>query len=156
VTVLAVVRPDDVNAALLVHVLGAMLLVGTLLVAAAAILAAGRREVAEADARLTRFGLLTLVFGVLPSYVVMRVGAQWVESEIAFPDDFEPAWLDIGYITADAGGVLVLVCVALSALALRRLGGGGSPRLARTVGVICVVLLAAYIVAVWAMSAKPT
>jgi hypothetical protein len=148
-------RTGHVGVPLFVHVLGAMLLVGTLLVVASAILLGWRRDDAGEAVALTRHGLRTLLLGVVPAYVVMRVGAQWTESAAGFPDDFDPAWLGIGYITADAGAVLVLVSIVLSALGLRRLRRGGGTGLARAVGVIAVVLLAAYVVAVWAMSGKP-
>ena len=36
-----------------------------------------------------------------------------------------------------------------------REGGASGVRFARIVGVICMLLLAAYVVAVWAMTAKP-
>ena len=105
----AVIRPDDWNLPLFVHVLGAMALVGTLLVVATALLAAWRRE-GDESALLTRFGLKTLLVGVLPSYIVMRVGAQWVESaEELTEEQEEAAWVGIGYITAVAGAVLILV-----------------------------------------------
>jgi hypothetical protein len=86
----------------------------------------------------------------------MRIGAQWTESEQGYPDDFDAAWLGIGYITADAGALLLLVSLILAGLGLRKLGGGGGLGLGRAVGVISLVLLAAYVVAVWAMTAKPT
>jgi hypothetical protein len=85
----------------------------------------------------------------------MRVGAQWTEAAEDLPDDFEPAWLGIGYITADAGAILILISMILSGLGLRKLGSGGGLGLGRAVGVISLLLLAAYVVAVWAMSGKP-
>ena len=153
---LAAIRPDDVNFPLFLHVLGAMLLLGTLLAVSTAILAGWRRADATEARWLTRFGLRTLLLGVLPSYIVMRVGAQWTESAQDLPEDFEPAWLGIGYITADAGALLILVSIVLSALGLRGLRReGGGTGLGLAVGVIATLLLAAYLVAVWAMSAKP-
>ena len=104
---------------------------------------------------LTRFGLLTLLCGVVPSYVLMRVGAQWTESEQGYPDGFDPAWLGIGYITADLGALLIIVSIVLAALGLRRLRAGSGLRFGRAVGVIGILLLAGYLVAVWAMTAKP-
>ena len=152
-SVLAAIRPDDVNLPLTLHVLGAMLLVGTLLVVATAIAFAWRGG--DDAVGLTRFGLRALLLGVFPAYLLMRIGAQWTESAEDFPDDFDPAWLGIGYITADAGAVLILVSLILSGLGLRKLRDGGGIGLSRAVGVIAVILLAAYVVAVWAMSAKP-
>lgn len=151
-SVVAAIRADQVNFPLFLHVLGAMLLVGTLLAVATAVTLDWRRPGGAPG--LTRLGLRTLLLGVIPAYVLMRVGAQWTESREDWPGD--PAWLGIGYITADAGAVLILVSVVLSAFGLRQLRGGGGRVLARTVGVISLVLLAAYVVAVWAMSVKPT
>jgi hypothetical protein len=154
--VLAAIRPDSVNFPLFLHVLGAMLLVGCLF-AIGFTTVLGWRQPDRAPG-LTRFGLKTLLLGVLPSYVLMRVGAQWTEAEQDYPDDFEAAWIDVGYITADIGALLVLISIVLSAIGLRRarVDPGRSVGLARAVGVISIVLLAAYIVAVWAMTAKPT
>ena len=88
---LAAIRPDDVNFPLFLHVFGAMLLVGTLFAVALATVLAWRRP--DDAVGLTRFSLRTLLMGVLPAYILMRVGAQWTESNENFPDDFEPAWL---------------------------------------------------------------
>ncbi len=153
---LAAIRADSVNFPLFLHVLGAMLLVGTL-AAVAFVTVVGWRSPERAPV-LARFGLKTLLVGVLPSYVLMRIGAQWTESEENFPDDFDPAWLGIGYITADIGALLILISIILAAIGLRRSRDDGARgvRFARIIGVICVLLLAAYIVAVWAMTAKPT
>ena len=68
------------------------------------------------------------------------------------PTDFELTWLEIGYATADAGGLLILISAILAGIGLRR----GNVRLARIVGVVSIILLAAFLVAVWAMTAKPT
>ncbi len=150
---LAAIRPDSVNLPLFLHVLGAMLLVGSLLAMAAATVLGWRRS--DDAAGLARFGLLTLLLGVVPSYILMRVGAQWTEAEQNYPDDFEPAWLGIGYITADAGALLIIVSIVLAVFGLRRLRRGDGIRLGRAVGLISILLLVAYIVAVWAMTAKP-
>ena len=150
---LAAIRPDDVNLPLFLHVLGAMLLVGALLAVAAATVIGWRRS--DDAAGLTRFSLLTLLAGVVPSYVLMRIGAQWVEAEQDYPEDFDPAWLGIGYITADAGALLVIVAIGLSTFGLVRLRRGSGIRLGRAVGLISILLLAAFLVAVWAMTAKP-
>lgn len=153
---LAAIRSGHVGVPLFVHILGAMLLVGTLLVVASAILLGWRRDDSGEAAALTRHGLRTLIVGVLPAYIVMRIGAQWVESAEGFPANYSPAWLGIGYMTADFGAVLVLVSVVLSALGLRSLRRGGGTGLARAVGVIALVLLVAYLVTVWAMAGKPS
>ena len=66
-SVLASIRPDDWNIALFVHILGAMALVGSLALVLVAL--AGR------DLRL---GYRALLLGVLPSWIVMRGGAEWI------------------------------------------------------------------------------
>ena len=147
---LGAVRPDSVNLPLFLHVLGAMLLVGCLFAIGFTTVLGWRQS--DRAPGLTRFGLKTLPLGVLPSYVLMRVGAQWTEAEQDYPEGFDPAWIGIGYITADLGALLVLVSVVLAAIGLRR----GSVALGRWVGVISLLLLVAYVVAVWAMTAKPT
>ena len=151
---LAAIRPDSVNLPLFLHVLGAMLLLGALAFVAVAILIGWRGS--ERAVPLTRLGLRAIPYGVLPAYVVMRVGAQWAEAEQDYPDDFDPAWLGIGYITADAGALLILISLVLAGIGLRKLRAGGGLGLGRAAGVISLVLVAAYVVAVWAMTAKPT
>jgi hypothetical protein len=153
---LGAIRADEVNFPLFLHVLGAMLLIGMLFTVGIAIVLGWRRQDPGEAAALTRFGLLTLLLGVVPSYVLMRIGAHWTESEENLPEEVEEsAWLGIGYITADAGAVLILVSIVLAAIGLRRLRSGSGTGLGRAVGIIALLLLAAYIVAVWAMTAKP-
>ena len=155
---IAALRTDDsVNIALLVHVLGAMLLVGTLVVVVSSLVLAWRRQEASEVTALTRLGLRSLLVGVLPAYVVMRIGGQWVESEQNYPEGFEPGWLDVGYVTADIGGLLLVVSLVLSVFGLRRLGRAATARdvLGRLVAVVSALLLAAYVVAMWAMTTKP-
>lgn len=148
---LASIRPDDVNVPLFLHVLGAMLLVGTLLAVVVAIGLGWQRDAAEADA-LTRFGLRIVLIGVFPAWILMRVTAQWTASAQNLPEEFDDStWLVIGYGAADFGALLLLVAIALSAMGLRTRTG----LLGRAVGIVATVLLAAYIVAVWAMAAKP-
>ena len=153
-SVLAAIRPDSVNLPLFLHVLGAMLLVGSLAAVAATILVGWRAS--DNSVALTRFALKAIPYAVLPAYVVMRVGAQWTEIEQDYPDDFSAAWIDVGYITADAGALLIVVSLILAGIGLRKLRGGGGLGLGRAVGIISLLLLAAYVVAVWAMTAKPS
>ena len=147
-------RPDDINVALLVHVLGAMVLVGGLLTAASAAIIGWRDE----GIALRRFSYKTLLWVAFPAYIVMRVGAQWVEVKENLDDLAEdPAWLGIGYITADLGGLLLIIALILGGIGLRRSrNGGGGAGLLKATGVIATLLVAVYIVAVWAMGGKPT
>jgi hypothetical protein len=152
---LAAIRPDSWNFPLFLHVLGAMVLVGSLVAAAVTLLLGWRRDAAG----WTRLGFRTLLFGALPAYIVMRVGAQWIESKEGFGDD-EPAWLGIGYITSDAGALLLLISLVLTGLAARKLRrdtapADGTSTLGRIGAAIVIVLIAAYVVAIWAMTTKP-
>lgn len=149
---LAIIRPDDWNLPLFLHVLGAMAVMGTLLVVATSLLGTWRREDADAAA-LRRLGFWTVISGVLPSFLVMRIGAQWVAAAESLDEQGEAAWIAIGYITTDLGGLLTLVSLVLAAIGLRRASNRG---LARAVGVMAVVVLLAYLVAIWAMTVKPS
>ena len=75
-SVIAAVRPDSWNFPLLVHVLGAMILVGGRLTGASAL------AFARGDARFLRLGYWALLLVALPGYIVMRIGAQWIYSEV--------------------------------------------------------------------------
>jgi hypothetical protein len=101
-----------------------------------------------------RLAFRTLLFGAIPAYVVMRGAAEWIASKEDVPEDL--TWVDIGYSVTD-GGVLVLIAVTvLAGLASRRAGRGGEPRgLVRPATALTLLLIAAYMVALWAMAAKP-
>lgn len=149
---LASVRPDDINVALLVHVVGAMAMVGALVTAAAAALVGWRDETAS----LLRLSSKTLLFVALPAFIVMRVGAEWAFFEENLDDAPELAWVDIGYITSDLGGLLLLIALILGGIGLRRTRSGGGSGLLKASGVIAALLVVIYVVAIWAMGAKPT
>lgn len=149
-TLFAIVRPDSWNLPLFVHVAGAMLLVATLVVTLA--LSAGAVRRGEGAAALARLSFRTLLLGVLPSYIVMRGGAEWIADEEAVGD---PTWVGIGYATADGGLLLTLIAIGLGWRASRR-GVDGPAGLGRAVMVLAAVLIVAYGVALWAMTAKPS
>ena len=152
-SVLAAVRPDSWNFPLFVHVLGAMILVGGLL-AGAAILGYAR-----GDARFLRLGYWSLLAVSLPGWLVMRIGAQWIYTREGWddlPDEVdEPAWLGIGWILADLGGLILLVSLIVGGVGVYRLREGKGAGLLRATLVLSLVLLAAYLVAAWAMTGKP-
>jgi hypothetical protein len=149
----ATVRADEQNLPLFVHVLGATILVGGL-VSASAIMA-----LAKGDARSLKLGYWTLLAVSVPGWIVMRAGAQWIYSEQGWddlPDDFEePAWLGIGWLTAELGGLILLVSLIVGGIAVYRMRAGKGAGLLRVTMILSLVLLAAYIVAAWAMAGKP-
>jgi hypothetical protein len=145
-------RSDSINFALLVHVVGAMVLVGGLVAAAGAAIIGWRDEAAA----LRRFSYWMLLAIAFPGYIVMRIGAEWTyakEHLDDLPDD--PSWVGIGYITADLGGLLLIIALILGGIGMRRSRTGGGGALLKTSSVIATILVAAYVVTVWAMGAKP-
>jgi hypothetical protein len=147
---LAIARPDSWNLPLFVHVAGAMLLVGALVVVVAATASALRRG--DDAAALTRLAFRGLLLGVLPAYVVMRTSAEWIASEEAVGD---PSWVGIGYGIADGGLLFTIIAAVLAWRAARR-GADGPGGAGRAVLVLSALLIVAYAVAIWAMTAKPT
>ena len=154
-SVLAAIRPDDWNFALLLHVLGAMLLVGGLTGSVTALWVGWPGN----SITLSRLGFRTLLFVAFPAWWLMRIAGQWIGSKEGLGEgDEDPAWLVIGYITAELGGLLILISIILIGIGVRRMGRGEIPRpslLVRIGTVLVSIVLAAYIVAVWAMSTKP-
>ena len=67
-----------------------------------------------------------------------------------------PTWLGIGFVVADWGGLLFLLALALGGVGIYRLRSGkGGAGLLKATMVISLVLIVAYVVAVWAMTGKP-
>jgi hypothetical protein len=154
-SLLAAIRPDDWNFALLLHVLGAMLLVGGLLAAVISLSLGWRDD----SVTLPRLGFRSLLFVAFPAWWLMRIAGQWIASKEGFDGTGEePAWLGIGYITAEAGGLLILISLILTGLGVRRMRSAQPPRasvMVRIGTVLVTIVLAAYLVAVWAMTVKP-
>lgn len=141
---LALIRPDAWNLPLFLHVLGAMLLFGTVGTVAVAGFAFRRFE--QHRPLLTRVTQRVFLLGVIPAYVLMRAGAQWINSKW-FPHGHEPGWVGVGFLISDAGAVLLIVVGIL--LAVRR------QRVLLAVPVITALYVVALGVAWVAMSGKP-
>ena len=149
---IATIRPDAWNFPLLLHVLGALVLVGALVLAVSAMFLAWR----DGDAALVRLGFRSLLLGVLPAWVAMRAGGEWIASKEKL-EDAKLTWLDIGFTTADLGLFLIVIATVLGGLAARRAARAGRPgALGGASAVVTLVLLVAYLVAIWAMTTKPT
>ena len=148
---LAAIRPSHWELPLFLHVAGAMLLVGAIAVVVTTLAVALRNG--EGVEVLTRLAYRTLLIGVLPAYVLMRVGAEWIASEEGVPDDLD--WIGIGYGVADGGLLLTLIAAVLAWRAARR-GATGPGGVGRAVFVLGAVLIVAYAVAIWAMATKPS
>jgi hypothetical protein len=147
---LAALRPDSWNFPLLLHVLGASVLVGGLVVAVAAQFLGWRRP--DDAAAFGRVAFRALLYVAFPAWWVMRVGGQWIYSKEGLDElDPEPGWVGIGFVTADFGGLLLLVSIVLAGLGVRR----QRSVLGRIATVLAAIVLVAYLVATWAMTAKP-
>ena len=103
-----------------------------------------------------RLSFRTLLIVAIPAWFAMRIGAEWIRSK-EFPSGAdEPSWIGIGYVTAEPGGLLLLISVVLAGIGARRLARGrGADWLTRSATVLVLVVLAAYLVALCAMTAKP-
>ncbi|HEX3561737.1 MAG TPA: hypothetical protein VHU24_02770 [Solirubrobacterales bacterium] len=150
-TLIAVARPDRWDFPLFVHVLGAMILVGGLLTGASSL------AFARGDVKFLRLGYWSLLAVALPGWLLMRVGAEWIASREGWTKKGvpTPTWLDIGFVLADAGGLILLVSLITGGIGVRRLRAGKGAGLLRATLVLSIALLGAYLVAVWAMAGKP-
>jgi hypothetical protein len=151
--VLAAIRPDEQSFALLLHLVGATVVFGALLASATSL------ALARGDIRLLRLGYFSLLFVGLPGLILLRVAGEWLyrlQNWDKLSDQDRPAWLDIGFLVADGGGLLFLLALVLGGIGVYRLRDGkGGAGLLKVTMVIALVLVAAYVVAVWAMTGKP-
>ncbi len=152
------IRPDSWNFPLLLHVGGAMLLVASLVVAAVCLVLAWREQEAASAAALIRFAFRTMLFAVLPSYLLMHGAAEWIADKEHLNGAVTPSWVDTGYTTADGGGVLLLISIILTGIASRRAGRAPSTAgvLVKIGTVLSLLVLVAFGIAIWAMTTKPT
>jgi hypothetical protein len=147
---LALIRPSDWNLPLFVHVLGAIVLVGSMF--ALVLLALGSRR-GPNSAMFARLAFRSTLLVVLPAFIVMRGGAAWIESREYPSGASEPGWLGVGFAVADPGVLVVLILIVLGWRSVKA-GGGGWAATATTV--LAGLYLVALGVAMFAMSAKPT
>ena len=150
-TVLALIRPDSWNFPLFLHVLGAMILIGGLLTGASSL------GFARGDVRFLRLGYWSLLAVSLPGWILMRAGGEWIASREGWNKSGvpSPTWLDIGFLLADIGGLILLVSLVAGGFGVYRLRAGKGSGLLKATLWLSLLLLAAYVVAVWAMAGKP-
>jgi hypothetical protein len=151
---LAIVRPDEWNLPLLVHVLGAMVLVGAIVLATASLAATWR----GGSAVLTQLGLRALLWAALPAWIVTRVSAEWIANEEGIPNDDPPSWIGMGYAISDSTLPLLLIATLLTGIGARRAGRGtgSAVGLDRVAAILLAISVVAYVAALWAMATKPT
>ena len=153
-SVLALIRPDSWDLPLFVHIFGAMLLVGALTLSAVSLIAAWR----SGSAPLTKLGFMSLFYGAIPGYIVMRGSAQWIANKEHL-EDSDVSWIGIGFGVSDLGFLLLIISLVIGGIAVRRInrGEGGTPNVSARIatGLVSLFLIAC-LVAVWAMTVKPT
>ena len=168
---LADLRPNSFNFPLLIHIVGATVLVGGVLTAAAAL------YFARGNVRQLRLGYFSLLLVAFPGYLLAKLGATliWHKESAhsfigaAFPHPDDPRWVEIGGTALDAGAALLVLALILGWFGLKRLEGETGDfltkvpvvrsmtgeALLRYTMIITFVLLAGYVLAVWAMASKP-
>jgi hypothetical protein len=150
--VLAAIRGPGQDLPVLLHIVGATVVFGALLASATSL------ALARGEARLLRLGYFSLLLVGLPGLILLRLSAQWIyqkEGWDGVPDKFQPTWLSIGFVVADYGGLLLLLALVLGGIGVFRLRSGKGATLLKVTMVISLVLILAYVVAVWAMTGKP-
>jgi hypothetical protein len=156
-SLLAAVRPDEQNLWLFIHVAGAMVLVGALVLSALALQGAWR----NGSVASIRLGYRSLLVAALPAWVVMRVGAQLIADKQGWndvPDDAIPSWIEWGFIAAEPGLLFIIIATVLTGRSVRKLGDsaeGPTPTKVRVATVLVSLMIVLYLVALWAMTTKP-
>ena len=152
-SVLALIRAHDTIVPLFLHIAGAMVLVGALTLASVYLIGSWR----SGSAAAIRTAYMSLFYAALPGYVVFRIGAEWIADKEHLTDSND-TWIGIGYGVSDLGALLLIVSLVIGGISVRRMNKGGtpSPIAARIVTGLVSLVLIAYLVAVWAMTTKPT
>jgi hypothetical protein len=152
--VLALTRPDAWNFPLFVHLLGAFVLVGAVVLALASLAGAW----ANGSPQLLRLANRALSWVAIPAWVVMRVGAQWIaDKEGLTGDNVDISWVNIGFSIAEPTFLLLIIAAVLSRQGAKRSEaaagtGAGFDKVATALVSVCLI---AYLVAIWAMTTKP-
>ena len=142
--IVAVVRPDNWDLPLFLHVLGAVALVGA--IAAVAVAAWGSLD----SPLLRRVAFWTLLTVVLPAWVLMRLAGGWIDSKEDIPGD--PTWLGIGFAVGDIGLIVLVVATIVGWWSARRMQQRWAAQL---LTVLASLYLVALLTAMFAMSGKP-
>ena len=152
-SVLAALRADELDFLVFAHVLGAMVFMGALLLAGTVLAGAW----ADGAAERVRLGYRTLLIAVLPSYLVMRIFGQILESRDEYEAVEESAWIGIGYGTTELGFLLIVASSVAAGLGSRSALREGRPvGTSRKVAAVLVwIMVVLFTIAIWAMTTKP-
>jgi cytochrome bd-type quinol oxidase subunit 1 len=132
---------------LFLHVLGAMTTVGGILTVVVLSYVAWNRS----EAAFLRRATLTAAVATIPFYILLRVFAEimYSDEKDAFAGN-DPTWVGIGYITSDAGFLILLITIGVAFWWKR----SEKPVAGRIVAVTSTLLLLLLTVAMLAMSGK--
>jgi hypothetical protein len=146
-------RDSSADLPLFLHILGAMVFVGALTLSSVSLIAAWRSN----SAALTRLAYMTLFYAALPAYIVFRIASEWVADETGWADA-DVTWIDIGYMVSDTGALFLIIALVLGGISVRKMNRGqaASAISARIVTGLVSLILIGNLVAVWAMTTKPT
>ena len=152
-SVLAAIRPNEWELPLFIHVLGALTLIGAIVLTSALLFTTWR----DASVTNLRLAQRSLTLGVIPAWVVLRVGAEWISDKEGYADlDDPPDWIDLGYMASDVGFLLILLSALFGWLSLRKVRAEGTPSgTVRAAAILIALLLVLNLVALWAMTTKP-
>ena len=150
---LGAIRADEVNFALFVHVLGAMVFMGALLLAGTVLAGAWT----DGSAERVRLGFRTLLIAVVPSYLVMRIFGQILESKDQYEATEDSAWIGIGYGSTELGLLLIIASSIATGLGVRKARrDGGAVGTSRKVAAVMVwFMVVLFTITIWAMTTKP-
>jgi hypothetical protein len=139
---LAAVRADNLDFPLFLHVVAATILVGSLVTGLVF-------AVSGSSSRLT---FRSLLWAAIPSWIVMYAGAMWISDKEGLNDlPSDPSWLGIGHMTAEPALLAIVIATVIAGLSAKKAG----PTSKWVTGLISLAILLA-LVAVWAMTTKPT
>jgi hypothetical protein len=151
---LALLRSGTWEWALFFHVLGALVLIGGMVLVVTTALLGTRSTDPHGALAMQRLTWRTLLLLVLPSFVLTRATAEWVRTEDGFADDL--TWINVGYIVTDRGGIVLLALLVLGWRSARVAARGELRTVSsRILAVLAPLYLVALLVATWAMTTKP-
>ena len=151
-TELALIRADEINLPLFLHVLAALTLIGATALVFLALAGSWR----SGSATGMRLAFRSLLYGVIPAWLVMRITAQWLLDEQGL-EDADLAWVDIGFMAAEPVFLLLIIATLIAG---RRSRAGESGNERPSIGgkfatVLVGISLLAFLFALWAMTTKP-
>jgi len=94
---------------------------------------------------------MSLFYGAIPGYIVMRGGAQWIAHKEGLDnDDVDLSWINIGFSVSDLGFVLLVAALVIGGITVRRInrGEGGTPSVSARIatGLVSLFLILTTIV----------